>query len=94
VSSKKPATSEAAVIAFRDGAEFEAWLAQHVDLQAGVWLKIAKKGSGIPSLTDDEAVDLGLKVRAPQGTQPLVAGECGQGRNTDRRRANASVRLG
>jgi uncharacterized protein YdeI (YjbR/CyaY-like superfamily) len=62
MSSKIPATSEAAVIAFRDGAEFEAWLADHADLQAGVWLKIAKKGSGIPSLTDDEAVDLGLCV--------------------------------
>jgi uncharacterized protein YdeI (YjbR/CyaY-like superfamily) len=41
-------------------AEFEAWLEEHVDLQAGVWLKIAKKGSGVPSLTDDEAVDVGL----------------------------------
>jgi uncharacterized protein YdeI (YjbR/CyaY-like superfamily) len=29
-------------------------------LRARVWLKIAKKGSGVPSLTDDEAVDLGL----------------------------------
>ena len=25
-----------------------------------VWLKIAKKGTGVPSVTDDEAVDLGL----------------------------------
>jgi len=25
-----------------------------------VWLKIAKRGSGVPSLTDDEAVDVGL----------------------------------
>lgn len=45
---------------FRDAAEFEAWLDAHVDLSAGVWLKIAKKGSGIPSLTSDEAVDAGL----------------------------------
>ncbi len=52
--------NEAVVIAFRDAAEFDAWLEAHVDLQAGVWLKIAKKGSGVPSLTDDEAVDLGL----------------------------------
>src|SRR5258708_24996920 len=52
--------SEAVVIAFRDAAEFEAWLEAHVDLRVGVWLKIAKKGSGVPSLTDDEAVDLGL----------------------------------
>jgi uncharacterized protein YdeI (YjbR/CyaY-like superfamily) len=56
----KPAASEAAVIAFRDAAAFEAWLDTHVDLRAGVWLKIAKKGSGLPSLTDGEAVDLGL----------------------------------
>jgi uncharacterized protein YdeI (YjbR/CyaY-like superfamily) len=50
----------AQVIAFRDAAEFETWLAEHVDHDAGVWLKIAKKGSGIASLTDDEAVDVGL----------------------------------
>ena len=51
---------DAEIIAFRDAAEFERWLEAHVDLQAGVWLKIAKKGSGIPSLTSDEAVDVGL----------------------------------
>ena len=50
----------AQVIAFRDAPEFETWLAEHVDHDAGVWLKIAKKGSGIASLTDDEAVDVGL----------------------------------
>jgi uncharacterized protein YdeI (YjbR/CyaY-like superfamily) len=48
------------VIAFRDAAEFETWLAEHVEQSAGVWLKIAKKGSGVASLTDDEAVDVGL----------------------------------
>jgi uncharacterized protein YdeI (YjbR/CyaY-like superfamily) len=58
--STKPSVNEAAVIAFRDAAEFEAWLDAHVDLEVGVWLKMAKKGSGVPSLTADEAVDLGL----------------------------------
>jgi uncharacterized protein YdeI (YjbR/CyaY-like superfamily) len=58
--STKPAANEPDVIAFRDAAEFEAWLDAHVDLEAGVWLKIAKKGSGVPSLTADEAVDVGL----------------------------------
>jgi uncharacterized protein YdeI (YjbR/CyaY-like superfamily) len=58
--STKSAVNEAAVIAFRDAAEFEAWLEAHIDLRVGVWLKIAKKGSGVPSLTQDEAVDLGL----------------------------------
>ncbi len=63
--STKPAANEtneaeAAVIAFRDAAAFEAWLDAHVDLRAGVWLKLAKKGSGVSSLTAEEAVDLGL----------------------------------
>lgn len=56
----KPVPDDAKVIAFCDAAEFEAWLAEHVNHTAGVWLKIAKKGSGIASLTDDEAVDVGL----------------------------------
>ncbi|MGH3459249.1 YdeI/OmpD-associated family protein [Aeromicrobium sp.] len=50
----------AEVIFFRDADEFEAWLTEHVDHQPGLWLKIAKKSSDIPSLTNDEAVDLGL----------------------------------
>jgi uncharacterized protein YdeI (YjbR/CyaY-like superfamily) len=58
--STEPVAGEAPVIAFRDAAEFEAWLDAHVGLRAGVWLKIAKRASGRPSLTDDEAVDLGL----------------------------------
>ena len=57
---RTPEPDAAEVIAFRDAAEFEDWLADHVDASAGVWLKIAKKGSGIASLTDDEAVDIGL----------------------------------
>jgi uncharacterized protein YdeI (YjbR/CyaY-like superfamily) len=52
--------SSAEVIVFRDAAEFEVWLDAHAGLRAGVWLKIAKSGSGIPSLTADEAVDVGL----------------------------------
>ena len=58
--STKPEADGADVIAFRDAGEFEAWLAEHVDRRLGPWLKIAKKGSGVASLTDDEAVDLGL----------------------------------
>lgn len=56
----KPAVNNAAAIVFCNAAEFEAWLVKHSDLQDGVWLKLAKKASGIQSLTDDEAVDLGL----------------------------------
>ncbi|HEX6759783.1 MAG TPA: YdeI/OmpD-associated family protein [Propionibacteriaceae bacterium] len=58
--SSKREPDEAEVIVFRDAAEFQAWLAENVDRNAGVWLKIAKKGSGVASLTDDQAVDVGL----------------------------------
>ena len=58
--STRPKSDDTDPIYFRDAAEFEDWLGAHVDHQPGVWLKIAKKSSGIPSLTDDEAVDVGL----------------------------------
>ena len=48
------------VIAFRDAAAWESWLGVHHELQSGVWLKMAKKGSGIASVTSDEVVDIGL----------------------------------
>ena len=48
------------IIAFRDAAAWESWLADNHELQAGVWLKMAKKSSGIRSVNDDEVVDIGL----------------------------------
>ena len=48
------------VVAFADAAAWESWLAEHHGRQAGVWLKLAKRGSGIPSVTDDDVVDIGL----------------------------------
>jgi len=48
------------VIAFADAHAWESWLAANHELPAGVWLKLAKKSSGIPSVTDDEVVDIGL----------------------------------
>ncbi|PCC72204.1 Uncharacterized conserved protein YdeI, YjbR/CyaY-like superfamily, DUF1801 family [Nannocystis exedens] len=64
-SGDRPAASsrgvgEAAVVAFRSAAEFATWLDEHAGLRAGVWLKLAKQGSGVPSMTSDEAVDVGL----------------------------------
>jgi len=53
-------SGEAETIHFPDRASFEAWLDDHAGHQPGVWLKLAKTGSGIPSLTSDEAVDVGL----------------------------------
>jgi uncharacterized protein YdeI (YjbR/CyaY-like superfamily) len=36
------------------------WLAKQHDKFAGVWLKLAKKDAGIPSVTYDEALDVAL----------------------------------
>ncbi|MFB7956768.1 YdeI family protein [Streptomyces sp. NPDC056045] len=48
------------VIAFGDAEAFESWLAEHGTRREGVWIKVARKKSGIPSVTDDEMVDVGL----------------------------------
>lgn len=56
----QPPDDGAEVIAFRDAETFDRWLEAHVAEHAGVWLKLAKKGAGIPSMTADEAVDVGL----------------------------------
>ncbi|MFE6840425.1 YdeI family protein [Streptomyces sp. NPDC057705] len=48
------------IVGFADAAAFEGWLAEHHTRHEGVWIKVAKKKSGIPSVTDDELVDVGL----------------------------------
>jgi uncharacterized protein YdeI (YjbR/CyaY-like superfamily) len=48
------------IIAFNDAEQWESWLAAHHELQTGVWMKVAKKGSGIASVTDMEALDVAL----------------------------------
>ncbi|MFD7258154.1 YdeI family protein [Streptomyces sp. NPDC059874] len=48
------------IIAFADGEAFETWLAEHHGRREGLWIKVAKKKSGIPTVTDDELVDIGL----------------------------------
>jgi uncharacterized protein YdeI (YjbR/CyaY-like superfamily) len=45
---------------FASKAEWERWLSKHYDLEAGIQLKFAKKGSGIESLHYPEALDVAL----------------------------------
>ena len=40
--------------------EFRAWLREHHDASAGIWLKLAKKGSGLTTTTYDEALEAAL----------------------------------
>lgn len=45
---------------FRDAKAFEAWLAKNHDRETELWLKIHKKGSGLPSVYYPEALDVAL----------------------------------
>ncbi|GAA2680621.1 YdeI/OmpD-associated family protein [Streptomyces aculeolatus] len=47
----------APVRAFADQAALESWLDEHHGLRSGMWLKVAKKGSGIASVTSAEVDD-------------------------------------
>lgn len=48
------------VLPFATSADFERWLAEHHAEATVVWIKYAKKGSGEPSITWTEAVDVAL----------------------------------
>jgi uncharacterized protein YdeI (YjbR/CyaY-like superfamily) len=45
---------------FASAAAFEEWLAAAHAASDGVWLELAKKGSGVPSVTYAEAVEIAL----------------------------------
>ena len=47
-------------ISFESPDTWEAWLADHHAASSGVWLKIAKKHSGIPTVSYAEALDIAL----------------------------------
>ncbi len=48
------------VRAFESSAAFEAWLAKHHDREREIFLRIYKKGSGTPTVTNEEAIDAAL----------------------------------
>jgi uncharacterized protein YdeI (YjbR/CyaY-like superfamily) len=45
---------------FASAEEWESWLREQHDELSGVWLKFAKKASGVPSVTFPEALDVAL----------------------------------
>lgn len=48
------------VIAFSSRAEWRSWLDEQHETSPGLWLKIAKKGSGIDTVSYAEAVEVAL----------------------------------
>jgi uncharacterized protein YdeI (YjbR/CyaY-like superfamily) len=67
ISLRRPSTSVAPIIpdeskirSFRTAAAFERWLSKHHDRETEIWLRVYKKGSGIPTVTTAEALDVAL----------------------------------
>lgn len=48
------------IFPFESKKKWAEWLARQHDKSSGVWLKLAKKASGIPSVTYDEALEAAL----------------------------------
>jgi uncharacterized protein YdeI (YjbR/CyaY-like superfamily) len=48
------------IIGFEDAAAFDAWLAREPRDSKGIWLKLAKKGAGVASISKAEAIDAAL----------------------------------
>lgn len=55
-----PKSAELPVRLFKNEAAWEAWLAKHHARSAGLWLRIAKKGSNVRSVSYAEALDVAL----------------------------------
>jgi uncharacterized protein YdeI (YjbR/CyaY-like superfamily) len=53
-------TDDLPIVLFATTADLEAWLEENHGASDGVWMKIAKKGSGIESVTYAEALELAL----------------------------------
>ena len=45
---------------FKSAAALERWMEKHHDRETELWLRIYKKGSGVPSVTHAEALDVAL----------------------------------
>ena len=58
--SKASESGQPPTVSFASAEAFEKWLSKHHDDQQGIWLRLAKKDSGIPSPTYAEALDVAL----------------------------------
>jgi uncharacterized protein YdeI (YjbR/CyaY-like superfamily) len=54
------AKTEQPVLFFATPADFEAWLDEHGEESDGIWLKFAKKGSGVQSVVYAQALEIAL----------------------------------
>jgi len=73
------------VPAFEADAHWEAWLEEHHATSDGVWVKIAKKASGIPTVAYPEVLDTALCFGWIDGQRKALDGEWFLQRFTPRR---------
>jgi uncharacterized protein YdeI (YjbR/CyaY-like superfamily) len=55
-----PNTTDPPILPFENQATWTTWLAEQHTQAAGVWLKLARKEAGIPSITYNEALEVAL----------------------------------
>jgi uncharacterized protein YdeI (YjbR/CyaY-like superfamily) len=55
-----PAPADTPVLLFKTLKAWASWLAKHHDQSRGVWMRLAKKGSGVASATYPEALEVAL----------------------------------
>jgi uncharacterized protein YdeI (YjbR/CyaY-like superfamily) len=80
-----PAPDGLPVLPFPDQASFEAWLDEHAETGRGLWLRLAKKDSGIPSITYPELVEAALCFGWIDGQKAADVGPWYRQRVTPRR---------
>ena len=54
------ADTETPIMSFPSASDWEQWLAENQRSECGIWMQLAKKGSGIVTVTYDEALDVAL----------------------------------
>jgi len=73
------------VLPFESAAAWEEWLAREHGSQNGVWVKMAKKATGIPTVTHPEALDVALCYGWIDGQRKAVDDQWFSQRFTPRR---------
>ncbi len=58
--SMKPTLAELPILAFASADELHLWLENHHAESQGMWLRIFKKNSGVPSVSFEDVLDEGL----------------------------------
>jgi len=60
MASREKTPADLPVLRFPDAPAWSAWLDEHHAAASGIWLRIAKKGSGVASVTYAEALEVAL----------------------------------